>query len=186
MTKREIAALICKAFGIYCFIGALHAAQPVAVLGFGFVSRASQGRVVAVESAWILLPLILNLLAGSILWRNAEKIAGRMVAGDDTSPQTSATGKELQVVAFSALGLYTLLQVIPQIAELAMRYATQSQEEAEVLNHMRGYTSSELASTVVQMALGIWLLLGAASLAQLVQSFRTVGMDPQNRATIDS
>jgi hypothetical protein len=49
-----------------------------------------------------------------------------------------------------------------------------------------GSTAPDIVGAIIQLALGLWLLLGASGLVNWLQSFRTVGMDEQERAAADT
>lgn len=132
------------------------------------------------------LPVVLNILAGLFLWFDADTLARCMVKDADRTIQPLVVGQEAQMVAFSAPGLFTLLQVIPHIGRMAANFYVISHQDALMRRDFTGLAAPDVVGVVIQLSLGLWLLLGASGLVKLLQSFRTVGMDKQNRATIDT
>ena len=108
MTKREVAALICKSFSIYLFILVLNALSANALpayhlAGFSpaFVGAAADN---STRITWFLtvLPIITNMIACLFLWICADEIAARMVK--DSDPEApSGFGKEWHGFVFSAI-----------------------------------------------------------------------------------
>ena len=190
MTKREIAALICKVLGIYVFIGALNSLPLLFLPALTSMANASSGATSIENTArWAsvinALPVILNILAGLFLWLGADNLARRMAKDTDTVAQP-VIGQEAQIVAFSALGLFTLLQVIPRVGQIATNLYILSQQDAMIRREFKDLTAPNIVGVVIQLSLGLWLLFGASGLVKLLQSFRTVGMDKQNHAAADT
>jgi hypothetical protein len=194
MTKREIAALICKALGIYIFVNTLNllpllfipAINSMANASSGATSTENMARLASVISA---LPVVLNILASLFLWLGADNLAEHMVK--DTGQETDTVaqpviGQEAQIVAFSALGLFTLLQVIPRVGQIATNIYILWHQNAMFARGFNSLTAPNIIGVLIQLVLGLWLLLGASGLVKLLQSFRTVGMDKQNHAAADA
>jgi hypothetical protein len=95
-------------------------------------------------------------------------------------------GEEAQIVAFSTLGLLTLLHVIPRIGQIATNLFILSKQAAFIHRDFQGLTAPDIVSVVLQLALGLWLVFGASGLVKILQSFRTAGMDKENRAATES
>jgi hypothetical protein len=190
MTKREIAALICKVLGIYAFIGALNSLPFVFMPAVTSMVNASSGatptdsatRLGAIINA---LPVVLHILAGLFLWLGADNLARRMVKDADTVAQ-SVIGQEVQIVAFSSLGLFTLLQAVPRVGQIVTNFYILSQQDALMRREFKGLTAPDIVGLLIQLALGLWLLFGTSGLVKMLQSFRSVGMDKQNRAAVDT
>lgn len=187
MTKREIAALICKVLSLTLFVGALNSVTFLLVPFF--TSMTSPGlsgndieRMARLGSIVNALPFFLNLLAAGVLWFQADKLAALMVKGDDAPLSPLVVGPEAQVLAFSSLGLFSLLQAIPRIGQIVVSLYILRQQDSLTHREFSGLTGPEVASVLIQLGLGFWLLLGASGLARWVQSLRRVGVDkvPEN------
>lgn len=172
MTKREFAALACKVLGLYSFISALKL-LPMILMPFSTAARAAMRWMLMVNA----LPGLLHILTGFILWFGADALAGRMIKDTGTAVSPVVVGKEAQVVAFSCLGLWSLLQVIPRIGQLVTNFFMISQQDAMLWHDYKGMTAPDIVAIVIQLALGLWLLFGAAGLTRLIGSLRNIGMD---------
>lgn len=181
MTKREIAVLICKVLGIYAFINAVNS-LPLILMPFiisvanGFEGTSRMEGVARWASVVNAVPLLLNVVAGVLLWSCANGLARRMVQ-DEKVETPIVIGSEIQIVAFSILGLFTLLQALPRIGQLVINLYNLSRQDALMRQNFQGTTASEVVTLVIQLALGSWLLLGSSGLVRLLQSFRSVGLD---------
>jgi len=188
MTKREIAALICKALSIYVFVITLN--QLPLLFASALYSMLNNSTDTPMEKVSFLasilaaLPLTLNILAGLFLWMGADNLARRMVKNDDTTVQP-IIGQEAQTIVFSALGLFTLLQAIPRAGQMITNFYTFSRQDALMQREFTGSSTPDIAGLLIQLALGVWLLFGASGLSKLLRSFHTVGLDKQSSVSLD-
>jgi hypothetical protein len=128
------------------------------------------------------LPFFLNLGAAAFLWLGADNLAKRMVKQDDTDVAPLVVGREAQTVAFSVLGLFTILQALPRLAQMLINLYLINQQDALTHRDFKGLTATDFAGVFLQLALGLWLLLGASG---LVRWLHTIGMDqPASKADV--
>jgi hypothetical protein len=184
MTKREVAALACRLLGIYAFLNSLNA-LPVVFLPFitEYSDATAAGGLGSMARFWLFilnaLPAALHIIAGLYLWLNADSLAGYLVSGD-TDEQQMAIGQEAQVIAFSVLGLFTLLQVIPRIGQIITNLVVIGQQDPLMQRDFRGTTAPDIVSIIIQLALGLWLLFGSPGLVQWLRPMRTRDMDQED------
>lgn len=189
MTPRGIAALICKALGLYAFLNTLNLLPHLFAPAIYSASTASAGgngalaHYLAMANA---LPVLLCPLAGCVLWFGANRLARRMVQDPAASAQSLASSRDLETIAYSALGLFTLLQMLPRLAQMATNLYIISRQDPLVRPDYRNLTAPDIASVAVHLALGLWLMFGAAGLVKLLQPLRSLGVDRPGRAVIDS
>jgi hypothetical protein len=180
MTQRQTAALICKGFGIYAFVTSLNT-LPSGILML--LSEAYNRRMMQAPSLppifaiANLLPPVLLFLAGLVLWTNAEQIARAMAPADDKQASTSPAGPQAQIVVFSALGLWTLLQVAPRFGQILVKLFIFSRQDMMMRNDYTGMTGADIIPLFIQFGLGCWLLFGAAGLVRSLGSFRMIRQD---------
>jgi hypothetical protein len=176
MTQREIAALICKSLGIYAFINALNGLPSLLLPLLGNLANAQAGgpsMPIAVRLGMFInaLPFMLMLFAGVVLWVGAESIAALMVKNSDETTVPIVTGKEAQIVVFSALGLWTLVQAVPRVAQAFLKIMQFATQDMLARTDAAGMSAPEIGALLVQVGLGVGLLLGARSLAGALKSF---------------
>lgn len=189
MTKREIAALVCKALGIYTFIGVVNMApwllasvanfNPSPPPPFGLMpSFAVRGLIISV------MPAAVNLLIGWFLLARPDYLARRMVPEETDSDAPIIIGEGIETLVFSSLGLFALLQAIPRLGRMAMSLVLLSHYSDDIIQQpYPALGLAEAAGTIVQFGLGLWLLLGASGVVAWVKSYRTVGMDREISAS---
>jgi len=182
MTKKEIVSLSFKLAGIYCLI------MSISYLSFAFMSARSALR----QGFWDMLtsitpfvslllsftPVVLLLLFGAYLIFSSKlpsKMASSMI---EEEKRTSFTFQDIQVLAFSIIGVWLLSSAIPNfiqaIAQIIVMYPS-SKRSVPV------YFISQIVAAVLKLALGIYLFSGGKGIAKLWQRFQsTRGMEPSN------
>ncbi len=172
MTKKEIVSLSLKLVGIYCLI------LSISYLSFAIMNVVSALR----QGFWNMLlsitPFVLLLLFGAYLIFSSKlpsKMASSMIQEEKT---TSFTFQDIQVLAFSIIGVWLLSIAIPTfiqaIFQITVLYLS-SQQSVPV------YSISQIVASVLKLALGIYLFSGSKGLAKLWQKFQsTRGMKPSN------
>jgi len=175
MTKHEIAALACKILGIYAIIQAMmilfHFGQTFRYLDY----RQPEG----ISTAWSmivgLVPFVLLLIFGILLWLLADQLAERMVSASEISDTRSKTnGAYIQAIAFSVVGLFVLAHAIPRAIQLIISLALSS----PTMQNPWGLYANRIAqfgALVAQFAIGLWLVFGARGLIGILRITRQVG-----------
>jgi hypothetical protein len=182
MTKKEIVSLSLKLAGIYCLIMA------ITRLNFAIMSAVSSLRqgfwdmLISITPFVLLLlsftPVVLLLLFGAYLIFSSKlpsKMVSSMIEEEKT---TSFTFQDIQVLAFSIIGVWLLSSAIPSFIQVIVRITvlhSSSQQSVPV------YYISQIVAVVLKLALGIYLFSGSKGLAKLWQKFQsTRGMKPSN------
>ncbi len=172
MTKKEIVSLSLKLAGIYCLI------LSISYFGFAIMNAVSAWRQGFLYMLISITPSVLLLLFGAyLIFSNKlpSKIASSMIQEEKT---TSFTFQDIQVLAFSIIGVWLLSIAIPTfiqaILQITVLYSG-SQRSVPV------YSISQIVASVLKLALGIYLFSGSKGLAKLWQKFQsTRGMKPSN------
>jgi Ca2+/Na+ antiporter len=126
-------------------------------------------------------PVVLLLLFGVyLIFSNKlpSKIASSIIQEEKT---TCFTFQDIQVLAFSIIGVWLLSSTIPNliqaIVQITIRRST-SQQSGFFGNI---YIISQMVAAVLKLVLGIYLFSGGKGLAKLWQKFQsTRGMEPSN------
>ncbi len=178
MTKKEIVSLSLKLAGIYCLI------MSISYLTFTSVNVATAMRR---ESLWHMLTSItsfvllllsftpsvsLLLFAAYLIF--SRKLPSRMASSIIIQEEeaTSFTFQDIQMLAFSIIGVWLLSSAIPRFFATIVRM-TELQ--------LASYIISQIVAEVLKVALGIYLFSGGKGLAKLWQKLQsTRGMKPSN------
>jgi len=172
MTKKEIVSLSLKLVGIYCLI------LSISYFGFAIMSAVSSWRQGFLYMLISITPSVLLLLFGAYLIFSNKLpsiMASSMIQEEKT---TSFTFQDIQVLAFSIIGVWLLSIAIPTfiqaILQITVLYSG-SQRSFPV------YFISQIVASVLKLALGIYLFSGSKGLAKLWQKLQsTRGMKPSN------
>ena len=172
MTKKEIVSLSLKLAGIYCLI------MSISYLSFAIMSAVSSWRQGFSYMLISIIPSVLLLLFGAYLIFSNKLpsiMASSMIQEEKT---TSFTFQDIQVLAFSIIGVWLLSSTIPTFIQAILRITilySSSQQSVPV------YFISQIVAAVLKLALGIYLFSGSRGLAKLWQKFQsTRGMKPSN------
>jgi len=172
MTKKEIVSLSLKLAGIYCLI------LSISYFGFAIMNAVSAWRQGFLYMLISITPSVLLLLFGAYLIFSNKLpsiMASSMIQEEKT---TSFTFQDIQVLAFSIIGVWLLSSAIPNfiqaILQITVLYSG-SQQSVPV------YFISQIVASVLKLALGIYLFSGSKGLAKLWQKLQsTRGMKPSN------
>ncbi len=177
MTKKEIVSLSLKLAGIYCLIIA------ISHLNITIMSAFSALRG---QSFWSMLisitPFVLLLLFAAYLIFS-RKLPSRMASSIIQEEEaTSFTFQNIQMLAFSIIGVWLLSSAIPNIIQPIVRITvlhSTSQESVSV--SLNTFIISQIVAEILKVALGIYLFSGGKGLAKLWQKFQsTRGVKPSN------
>jgi len=172
MTKKEIVSLSLKLAGIYCLI------LSISYLSFAIMSAVSAWRQGFLYMLISIIPSVLLLLFGAYLIFS-NKLPSIMASSMiQEEKKTSFTFQDIQVLAFSIIGVWLISSAIPTfiqaILQITVLYSG-SQQSVPV------YSISQIVASVLKLALGIYLFSGSKGLAKLWQKFQsTRGMKPSN------
>ncbi len=187
MTKKEIISLSLKLAGIYCLIMAItHFGYTIPSVIFSLKRESFWSMLISITSFLSLLllltPFVLLLLFGFyLIFSNKlpSKMASSMIQEEKT---TSFTYQDIQVLAFSIIGVWLLASTIPIFIQPIVRIITiLSISQPSNFVFPGSYFISQIVIAVLKLALGIYLFSGAKGLVKLWQKFQsTTDMTPSN------
>jgi len=187
MTKKEIISLSLKLAGIYCLIMAIfHLGYAIPSIVSSLRRQGFWSMLISITPFVSLLlfftPFVLLLLFGFyLIFSNKlpSKMASSMIQEEKT---TSFTFQNIQVLAFSIIGVWLLSSAIPTLTGLIVQIIIQhltSQPSDFVFPG--SYYISRIVAAVLKLALGIYLFSGGKGLTKLWQKCQsTRGMKPSN------
>lgn len=164
MKKEEIVAIAVRLFAIYLFVYAVRMVPGMVVL--------IQQQVDSIDFIFGLVFLTSHLLVALLLWVFALAIARKLLPGGKAgkAPARLAAG-DIQTVAFSVMGLWVLAMAIPEIFYWGS-YIYQTSASGWRYRELSPENAGNIVSTLVELAIGLWLLFGARGLAGLVNMAR--------------
>lgn len=167
MTNHDITKLAFKILCIYAFIRAIELSTKVIPYFYDYYEEAGQ------ESVWvgiqILLPPILLIVGGIILWVTAPALSKIIFRTSDLPDQQNLSFIELQTIAFSVVGLIILIDALPylikSIIALYMFKAYSISDKRSIIER-----NTLLIFALIKTAIGFWLLLGSRGIVKLIKS----------------
>jgi hypothetical protein len=191
MTQREIARLACKVLAIWALFDALKAASMLGRLADSVVTSVRDGwnaQRAIFDMAFVIWP-IAQVIAAVWLWRRAGVVAAWMTGHDlqdepdepDVSPR-KANLDEVQSVVLSSLGVWMLLQTIPNAVHvIAVFLLAWSTSTKTTIDYASSWVSTNVWVWTAQFVLGIWMIFGASGIVRMLKRFRYVGLEPNER-----
>ena len=190
MTRRELASLCVRLLAIITIINAIRvlgSVIPFLVQSVNDLDLAGgNGFFISMIFSSAIGPGLL-LVAGIFLWKKAGTIAA-MITGQDLQDEPDepdviridARLFDVHAVAFSILGLWILLRVIPLTARLVSTIAFSGSPPSGVgwPEFFIRSASTGILTLVPQLILGIWLLLGARGLVSILHRLRGIVLQP--------
>jgi len=176
INKREIGSLAMKLAGIYAIIQMVTLASTSGLfLRMNYLS--SHDRILSWCSYWFILLLIGAFGFFLIRWSTALS-KGIFPEESDTPQISSPTFHDVQLLAFSLIGVFLIVTTIPRILTYVLSLVSHL---VSIGFDIRGvkywhYQWPECAGTVIKMLIGIWLFLGGRGLSNLWNKMRTGGL----------
>jgi hypothetical protein len=167
-TKRDIAIILFRFLSVYAFVLA------ASFVADNFFQLMSADNVHSLQLfARVIGQPLLMIICGVMLWYVAPVLASRLSKdlSEEEVSQFSLTGT--LDIAFSAVGLYIVINTVSDIAyEIAVYH--------KVLQHASGTGNLfkflvgdlYLMSLALKVILGIWLLIGSKQFVKMIRSLR--------------
>lgn len=167
MKKEEIVAIAVRLFAIFLFVYAVRMVPGMVVL--------IRQEVESIDFIFGLVFLASHLLVALLLWVFALAIARTLLPGGKPgkAPARLALG-DIQAVAFSVMGLWVLASAVPDIFYWGS-FLYQTNVSGWGYRELSPENTGNIVSTLVELAIGLWLLFGARGLAGLVKMARGTG-----------
>jgi hypothetical protein len=121
--------------------------------------------------------ILLKFAVGAIIWTRSEQLATRVWsdsrATDAPGVEPAITPDDLQRVAFAAIGLYLLIDLVPSVVRQALEYGSlPDMDRLELPPDMQTRLLANLVAAVVQTVTAIWLLFYPDGLIELIARVR--------------
>jgi hypothetical protein len=184
MSKREVAELACRILALYYLVANLHSFLGLPItLGMGVWRVVQSGDWDVTGFAIVFTALATGFVIALVwfLWTRASWIAEKMVPHDaNYSRWPHVRAADLQVVAFSMVGLFTLVNGFQSLARsfgLYIGVLNSEQYGERRITFLEWLTLEDTLGSLVGCILGIWLLLGSRGLVRLIRRLRRPEFD---------
>lgn len=149
LSNHSIGILISRVVGIQIFVGAMGYFS-----GVGFLPTPS-----------LLIGFFLQLGLSYILLLHAPRVATFLMSETEPSEHsTLLTIEHVTTAAFIIIGVSLLVKVIPQLVGTFTLHT---------LNEFQGRNIGRLLPQVIEVALGVWLTVGAKGIALFIEKMRS-------------
>jgi hypothetical protein len=184
MSKREVAELACRILALYYLVVNLHSFVTLPItLGMGVWNAIQFGGWDATGIGILFIGLGTGCIIALVwfLWTRAWWIAEKLVPHDaNYSRWPRVRAQDMQVVAFSMVGLFTLVNSFQSLARSFGMYVgvLNSDEYGERrITFLEWLTLEGALGSLIGCILGLWLVLGSRGLVRLIRRLRRPEFD---------
>ena len=168
MDQHELSRILIKVAGISIIIYVLVGIP--AYISYYFSLRLVEESVITFFLVSI-LPMLIPLTAGYLMWQFPSTIANKIIkTKEDYNPRDSRIGFEIQIIAFSVLGMYLLFNSFSDIV-YHLSYYFQTKEASGEGNIMIN-TYSLIFATAAEILFACLLLFGGKYIVGLIRKIR--------------
>jgi hypothetical protein len=163
-TKKDIAAILFRGLSIYSFVKATEILSDKFIY---FFNAQNYSFMILIQ---MIGPPSLLVICGVIIWHVSPNIAAHLSNPSCQDEKYGFSLNDVQDLAFSAIGLFLIVNAIPDIVYgIGFYYGIVSQSRADKnLAYVSGNTY--LAALVIKFVLGIWLLIGSHGIGKIVRA----------------
>ena len=180
MTRREIAVVACKVLALWMIAQgvffACHGLLLFVITAIGSMTDHArfgwdEMLVMTVTST----PGLAMLVVGILVWLKAPWLGRRMV-GDDPTPVTRSDITSQSVMSITCAGVGVFL-LVPTLRDLAGDFILISKTDVPFSEFWRSANwHADFWSTILQLVLALWLILGSRGVVKLFRWSRTAGI----------
>jgi len=163
MTKKEIATLSFKLLSLYAILQLIDKlGYIISYLMYGDLSGANFMNFIS----WA-VPPVLFLICGILLWYTAAPLAGSLfkATGSNENSNSNASLIDIQIVAFSVVGLFVLAESFPNFMRLVVWYYLANEIQKSPL-------TGDGVAFLLQSVFGFWLLFGSRGIVNFIHRIR--------------
>ncbi len=165
MTATQVVALGVRLFSVWLFVYVVR--NVPGMWQYNVLEADSSANLVVAIVACVLFTVV------ALLWFFPLTIASKLLPQTQLEDRINLPLEQAQAVGFSLLGLWMLTNAIPS----ALYWVLMSYYGAKPnsLLHLGAKEYALIASTVLELVLGIWLLFGAKGLLGILRRARSAG-----------
>lgn len=163
MKKIEIATLSFKVLSIYAIIQAISRLPDI----FYYLFKNDNEELMILNLAIVSVPLLLLVISSVLLWFTAPLLATSIFKSIVSEDRSEVSLVNIQIIAFSIVGLYILASSFPELVNIAIVIITAASIEGG-----RGSMIHIVVVFILKIMLGLWLLLGSHGIVKFLSSLR--------------
>jgi hypothetical protein len=165
VTKEQIVGLAVRLFAVFLVIYVVrHASSLIPLL-----SESSKYRVGA---AYLTLIVLFPIVAAILLWRLPLTVAATLIPGVNTKKRPRPINStDMERVAFTILGVWVFATAIPDVVYwTTFVYLLNNASAGKPI--FAPEDLSNIVATAVELAIGLWLLLGTRGIIDFLRRLR--------------
>lgn len=180
LNEKNIANIACKVLSIYIIVlGIKHISFLLSVSLSGYISLGFNKSTI-IQAVFIsILPSIILIVAGLILWIKSAKISSHMICDNESieTNKTSINFYQLQSAAFSIVGIIILINLIPDIGSLISKLAFFTGDYIPKQTIYRFEIKVSITEMIIRFIIGLLLLLKSKGLVGFIKNLQHAGLD---------
>jgi len=167
MTKRDILELAIKIIGIYMVILILNFIHSI-LISIPWIFERQEHNSLLFLISYTISVLIYFIVAYNFIFR-ADSLANIICKEDKSFGESNNIQKEtIQEIAFTVVGIYLIANALPKITDAIINIIQQGRFKN--IQYTRGFTY--IISSIVQIGIGIFLVLGSKGLVNSIKKLR--------------
>ena len=168
MHKEQIVGVAVRLFAVFLVIYVLRNASEI----MPYLADSSPYKI---SVTFLFLIVLFPILAAVLLWLFPLTIAAKIIPDIKAKkPPKTLEGGEIELVAFSILGLWVLTGAIPDIFHWGtFVYMVKNSEAARV--ELSPDNIGNIVATVVELVIGFWLLFSSKGIIGILRRLRNAG-----------
>ena len=167
MTKRDILELAIKIIGIYMIILILNFIHSI-LISIPWIFERREHNSLLFLISYTISVLIYFIVAYHFIFR-ADSLANIICKEDKSLECNSSIQKEtIREIAFTIVGIYLIANALPKITDAIINIIQQGRFK----NIQFSFGFSHLVSSIVQIGIGIFLVLGSKGIVNTIKKLR--------------
>lgn len=168
MHKEQVVGLAVRLFALFLGIYVLR-------YGSGLIPYLADSSTFKISFTFLILVVLFPVLAAILLWMFPLTIAAKLIPNIKTQePPKSLDSTEIEVIAFSILGLWVLASALSDAFHwVTYIYIIKNSVAPRV--ELSPENIGNIVATVVELAIGFWLLFGAKGVIGVIRRMRHAG-----------
>lgn len=180
LNEKNIANIACKVLSIYVIVlGIKQISYLLSISLSGYLSLGFN-RGTIIQAIFIsILPSIILVAIGLILWIKSKKISSHMIC-ENINLETSTTSinvYELQSAAFSIVGIIILINLIPDVGALISKQAFFSSNYISKETIYRFEIKVSITEMIIRFIIGLLLLFRSKGLVGFIKNLQHAGLE---------
>lgn len=180
MNEKNIANIACKVLSIYVIVlGIKQISYLLSISLSGYLSLGFD-RDIIIHAIFIsILPSIILIAIGLILWIKSKKISSYMICENESieANEKRINVYKLQSAAFSIIGIVILINLIPDIGNLISNLAVLSGKSIPKETIFRFEIKVSLTEIIIRFIIGLLLLFKSEGLTGFIRNFQHADVD---------